>query len=60
LAKLALKNLLLTNLDLFPACIDQVIMFSSFDCCAMCSTSQVEYILLSDKLDKYQPLSTRI
>lgn len=31
LAKLALKNLLLTNLDLFPACIDQVIMFSSFD-----------------------------
>lgn len=24
LAKLALKNLLLTNLDLFPACIDQV------------------------------------
>lgn len=32
LAKLALKNLLLTNLDLFPACIDQVIMFSSFGC----------------------------
>lgn len=26
LAKLALKNLLLTNLDLFPACIDQVIV----------------------------------
>lgn len=25
LAKLALKNLLLTNLDLFPACIDQVV-----------------------------------
>lgn len=29
LAKLALKNLLLTNLDLFPACIDQVIIISS-------------------------------
>lgn len=27
LAKLALKNLLLTNLDLFPACIDQVLFF---------------------------------
>jgi hypothetical protein len=27
LAKLALKNLLLTNLDLFPACIDQVLLF---------------------------------
>jgi len=27
LAKLALKNLLLTNLDLFPACIDQVMFY---------------------------------
>lgn len=31
LAKLALKNLLLTNLDLFPACIDQV-KFSLTEC----------------------------
>ncbi|CAK9155955.1 unnamed protein product [Ilex paraguariensis] len=30
LAKLALKNLLLTNLDLFPACIDQVILSLSY------------------------------
>ena len=30
LAKLALKNLLLTNLDLFPSCIDQVNSFSCY------------------------------
>lgn len=30
LAKLALRNLLITNLDLFPACIDQVSPFLSF------------------------------
>ncbi|KAL6961096.1 hypothetical protein U1Q18_038860 [Sarracenia purpurea var. burkii] len=30
LAKMALKNLLLTNLDLFPACIDQVSIVFSF------------------------------
>lgn len=30
LAKMALKNLLLTNLDLFPACIDQVYVVFCF------------------------------
>lgn len=41
LAKTALKNLLLTNLDLFPACIDQV----NFSCPLYCNT---DYSCCSD------------
>lgn len=41
LAKLALKNLLLTNLDLFPACIDQVII-SSFRTLCVCFMNGLE------------------
>lgn len=47
LAKMALKNLLLTNLDLFPACIDQVFfVFFFFNFILPCPSADFIYDLL--------------
>lgn len=49
LAKLALKNLLLTNLDLFPACIDQVII------CPSCFALFFFFIIVTDIICEHCP-----